>query len=401
MPVKLTENRVRSLPHREKAYAVRDAALAGFFVDVNKTSKSYKLQADLWKGTRGQRSRVRVIRHTLGRVETLPLDEARSKAAALIAQIKAGVDPFESTVSEPPKRSVTVAAAYAAYTTRDVLTVKAANKRELAPRTVVDIERCLEYLAPWKALPIASITRVMACELFDSISRNSGKVSANLALRTFRAVFNAVHAGPLGPLGENPVIAVSFHEEKRRDRCIEDLPGWYARLGQVPNPMRRLMHELALFSGLRPGTLVSLQKAWVRVDEKVIVIPAAHMKARREFALPLSAHMVGLLKAITELGTILEPSSVYCFPTRDAKNQLTHVQVWGEKRLGKETGHTIRHTYSNMAVLAGVSGDDRQLLLGQSVPGVRGTYLHAPALWSRLLEQQERVSAYLLEEVAQ
>ncbi|MEO8178264.1 MAG: hypothetical protein ABI895_05465 [Deltaproteobacteria bacterium] len=42
---------------------------------------------------------------------------------------------------------------------------------------------------------------------------------------------------------------------------------------------------------------------------------------------------------------------------------------------------------------------NRQLLLGQKVPGIEGVYLHERALFATLLAEQERVTAWLLTQV--
>ena len=48
-----------------------------------------------------------------------------------------------------------------------------------------------------------------------------------------------------------------------------------------------------LFTVLRPGTLVSLRREWLRLDDQAISIPK--MKSGEPFDLPLSEHMVGLV----------------------------------------------------------------------------------------------------------
>ena len=50
----------------------------------------------------------------------------------------------------------------------------------------------------------------------------------------------------------------------------------------------------------------------------------------------------------------------------------------------------------NAARLAGVDDVDRELLLAHRIPGVQGTYLHVPALFTRLLASQEKISAWML-----
>jgi integrase len=393
MPQKLTEKKVQQLQYTGKNHTVRDTQVIGLFVDVGRVSKSYKCQADLWAGDRGRRSYVRTVRVTLGKVGELPLDVARFRASELLAQIKAGVDPVRRPTPTPTV--LTVAQAFASYSQRCVA-------EDRATRTVTDLDRYLGYLETWGGLPLASVTKAMARERHEQLCQNVGPSSANKALRAFRAVWNHINKTRDEVLGANPVLGVTFRKERSKNRSIDqdDLADWYAKVGKLPNRLRRLMHEFGLFTGLRPGNLVSLERAWVRLSERAIVIPADRMKARREFSLPLSDHLVGLVQQIMQLSEMLEPGSPWIFPTRDVNNEVTHTQTWTEKTaLPSETGHILRHTYSNMAMLAGVAGDDRQLLMAQSVAGVRGVYLHTPALWTRLLAEQERVSRFLVGKV--
>jgi integrase len=392
MPQKLTEKKVQQLQYTGKNHTVRDTQVIGLFVDVGKVSKSYKCQADLWAGDRGRRSYVRTVRVTLGKVGELPLDVARVRASELLAQIKAGVDPVRRPTPTPT--ALTVAAAFESYAQRCI------NKGR-ATRTIADMERYLGYLDSWRLLPLASITKAMARAEHARLTSDVGPSSANKAMRALRAVWNHANKTRDEDFDANPVRAVDFHEDREKNRSIDqdDLAEWYASVQKLPNTLRRLMHELGLFTGLRPGNLVSLERAWVRLTERAIVIPADRMKARREFSLPLSEHLVGLVQRVLTLSEVLEPGSPWLFPTRDANSEVTHTQTWRERSLPSETGHILRHTYSNMAMVAGLDGDARQLLLAQSVEGVRGTYLHTPALWTRLLAEQERVSRFLLGKV--
>jgi len=62
-------------------------------IPVNKQSKSYKVQRNLWVGVRGRRRKAKTVRHTLGTTVELSPDDARTRAMEVIAQIKQGNDP--------------------------------------------------------------------------------------------------------------------------------------------------------------------------------------------------------------------------------------------------------------------------------------------------------------------
>ena len=96
------------------------------------------------------------------------------------------------------------------------------------------------------------------------------------------------------------------------------------------------------------------------------------------------------------VGEMLEPGTPWVFPTRNKQGERTHTKVWKERTLPSETGHILRHSYRTLAHAAGVSSTDVQLLMDHTVPGVTGVYLHDRALFQHLLDQQERVSAYVI-----
>jgi hypothetical protein len=99
-PQKLTEGLVKRLPLNGQAYFVRDLAVTGLLVAVNKSTKSHKVQRDLWRGQRGRRRLIKTVRHTLGTIDELTLDDARTRAQEVIAQIKRGVNPNEPEPTE-------------------------------------------------------------------------------------------------------------------------------------------------------------------------------------------------------------------------------------------------------------------------------------------------------------
>lgn len=386
-PTNFTKRFIDGLKFEGTAYLVRDTKVAGLMVSVGARGKVYKIQRDM----RRPGMPPRTVRHTLGTADDLSVDQAREKAQEVIAGIKRGVDPNHPVAPAPAPSVWTVERMFDEYAV-DLA------KRDKAERTIADLHRLLTYLDDWRSLPITSVTKEMCRARHAKITSDNGPVVANQALRQFRTCWNAAEKALDTSPGTNPVDGVTFHKAREGNRSIRDvdLAGWYARVGKLSNPLRRLMHEIGLFSGLRPGNLVALERDWINLDKRAIVIPAEHMKARREFALPLSSHMVDLVKRALETSQMLYPGATWLFPTRSADgSEVICTQVWKEKKLPGETGHMLRHTYSNMARLAGVDDVDRELLLAHKIPGVQGVYLNVPALFGRLLGAQEQVTAHI------
>ena len=391
LPTKLTEAFIRSLMYEDTSFHVRDTSLKGLMIAVNKHSKSYKVQRDLWVGERGRRRKAKTVRRTLGTTNELTLDEARTRAMEVIALIKNGIDP-----NAPPATPTA-----SAWTVDQMFDEYAADlrTRECADRTIGDVlDQRDRYFADWKLIPISEITRTMVRERHRYISTKHGKAAANSALRVFRAAYNLALrvVDDVDTLPGNPVQAVTFNRVRSSNRVLmpEDLPEWYARVKALPNPLRRTIHTLGLFSGLRPGTLVSLRREWLRLDDAAISIPK--MKSGEPFDLPLSQHMVWLVRQALELGDALYPGSLWLFPTRNKQGIVKATATWREKTLPSETGHILRHTYRTIAQRIGIDKIDARLLLDHKVPGIDGVYIHEKALFDRLLASQEPMTEAIL-----
>src|SRR5690606_1066949 len=113
---------------------------------------------------------------------------------------------------------------------------------------------------------IAELRKSTCRERHQFITANNGPTSANHAMRALRSAYNyALKRDDDGVLPQNPVGGVDFNPERRREAIIlpEDMKDWAARVRALPNPLRAQMHMLGMYSGLRPGTLVGIERAWV------------------------------------------------------------------------------------------------------------------------------------------
>ena len=396
-PTKLTEAYIKGLPFDGSAYVVRDTKITGLMVAVNKTSKSYKVQRDLWDGQRGRRRLVKTVRHTLGTTDELTLDDARIKAGDVIRMIKRGVDP-NAPYAEQKAEGWTIAIMFDEYAA-DM------RQRQCSERSIEDmLARRDRHLTNWANLPLTALTRSMVRAKHQELSEKRGKVTANHTMRDFRAAYNLALRVIDNPdlLPDNPVKAVTFNKERRRNSVIhpDDLSSWWEKIQNLPNPLRRLMHEFGLYSGLRPGTLVSLQRDWIDLKDRCIRIPK--MKSGRSFDLPLSGHMIATIERALAVSNVLFPDAQFLFPTRATKDQpktgikkgdVIATQVWREKSLPSETGHLLRHTYRTIAQREQLDRIEARLLMDHTVPGIDGVYIHEKALFDRLLHAQEQMSA--------
>ena len=105
-PTKLTEAFIRNLTYEDKSFVVRDTIIKGLMIAVNKHSKSYKVQRDLWVGQRGRRRKAKTVRHTLGTTVEPTLDDARTRPMDVTALLNQGVDPNAQGggAADPPRK---------------------------------------------------------------------------------------------------------------------------------------------------------------------------------------------------------------------------------------------------------------------------------------------------------
>lgn len=398
-PIKITEALVASLKPNGQRYVVRDTEVRGFMVAVNQRGMSYKIQKDLWIGEKGQRKLAKTVRRTIADVGTVSVKEARRRALDALSQIGEGVDP-NGTLDPSGAKAVssdswTVEKMYEEY-------VADMTARELAPKTIADHRKRLEkYLPDWKARPIASIKRSECRARHALLAERHGKTTANRTLGDFRSSYNFALkvCDDTDVLPDNPVSAVTFYRERASGKIIlpDDLPAWWRATGALKNPSRRIMHRFGLLSGLRPGTLMTLERHWYSRDDRALVIPK--MKSGRSFALPLSEAMVRMLDDASQASDLFADGSPYFFPTRGRDGSVKPTAVVKEAALPGQTGHILRHTHRTMAQRAGLDSITARLLLDHKVPGIDGVYVHERALFDRLLEAQETVTSEILRAV--
>lgn len=414
-PMRLTKKVIEALPTAQangKSYLVRDTVVRGLLLAVNRTApNTWKVQRDLYRDGR----LVKTVRTTIGKWPELDVDGARTKALEVIAQIKRGTDPNAAPdkPAGPKTDSVltwTIERAYDEYAA-DM------RKRGARDRSVDEMKWRLEtYLGDWKTRSIVSLTKAECRARHELITANiaaayehkngkqrgyDGKRTANHVMGELKSALNfaASMCEESESLPSNPVAAVTMHKIRAASRSLAfvDLPEWWGKVQKLPNPLRRVMHMLGLLSGLRPGTLVAIERRWIALDRQTISIPHTHMKSKEPFELPLSMFMCELVGSAIATGDIMYNGSQWLFPTRSRDGKkIIATQVWKEDSLPSETGHILRHTYRTIAETTGIPHTHRRLLLDHSLGGMDAVYVDKRQLFRDLLASQEVMTATIL-----
>jgi len=221
-------------------------------------------------------------------------------------------------------------------------------------------------------------------------------------MRTLRAIYN--HARRTWTqLPENPVVAVDFNKESRRNTALgtDDLPKWYCELQQLSNPIRREMHLFTLLSGLRRNDVRTLRWENLDVAGRRFTIPAPKGGARKAFHLPLSRPMLRCLWRAKKAGATFYPreARTWVFPSDSPSGHVVEIKEKG--RLSR-TGHALRHTYSTMAAAAGVPKLFEKALLNHVTErDVTDGYKTISALFPQLRTEQEKLSTFIMRSIGE
>ncbi len=423
---RLTEGAIAALPTVEqygKPYSIRDTEVKGLMIAVNRRSKSYVVQADLWRGGR----LVKCTRVKLGEVggpnppppvngaagdpqrEPLSLKEARRRAAETKAAIQRGEDPN----APPPARpeDLTLRKAWGSYKVT-------LEKRERSERTIDGYQEALDrYLADWMDRPLQQIGRERSevDAKHTAIKKKHGPYSANGAMRALRAIYNhALSKDDHSLLPSNPISravkAVTFYKERPRKAAMgaDELAPWWAAIRGRPSEVRRDLHLFSLLTGMRPTAAKTARVADFDAERGVLHVPRPKGGEDRAFDLPLSDFLVRLLEKRIKGNEKLYPESDFIFPAETPSGHVEEVKeinsgkmkvgrrVVKERRRVAKTGHALRHTYRTLAHQAGLSEADVKLLLNHKMHGATAGYLDRDKLMRHLREQQEKVTAFML-----
>lgn len=385
--MELTDRYVAELAFADGApYAARDA-LPGFFVPVGKRRKTFTVQCDL----RDDLGRRRTKKVTIGNFPELSVKQARAKAKATIGALQTA-GKFEER-----RKSWTLGEAWEHM--RDFELPRKGSR----PRTVEGYDKVLRtHMADWLAVPLRKFADKphLVEERHFKISHESGPYAANGYGRAFRRLYRYAQAKLDREL---PLVqwsqVITWNAEKRNHSGMgeDDLPGWFAQLAAVKNPVRREFHLLTLLSGSRPDALSKVR--WKDLDLKRRALNIREPKGgpNRSFSIPLSREMMKALIRVRKAGRLVAPrqSADFIFPS--AESASGHIVEWKEDRaVLAKWGKQLRQSYAIAAETLDISERTLKRLLNHKTQDVTMGYGDRDRMWPRLLIEQERLSRHLM-----
>jgi len=315
-----------------------------------------------------RRVKKNLIWHTIGNFDDFTLDEARSRADEINAQVgkwkEAGcVGPVP--VAKPPK-ALTLGKLFDDYCALHVARAKNPVKALEGAKWFFDA-----YLASLRDRELSSITRAELRDLHESVGEKHGSVAANRAIQLLKRVINwGIDTERYE--GGNVAIKIAMFPEHSRERVAQktELVRLFAELEPDKEPSRDLRDFvwLALTTGARKSDILSMRWDDLALADNRWTIPSTTKTAKAyEVALPPRA--VEILKS--RIHHRKDDESRWVFPSRGVSGHLVDLKGAWKKLLERAEiknlrQHDLRRTLASF-----------QLMKGATMPVIGKTLGHA------------------------
>lgn len=362
-------------------YLLWDAELRGFALRVFPSGRrSWVIQ---------YRTAGRTRRHTLGSYPPVTPEQARRKAAKLLAEVRVdGRDPSRE------RRELLAAPTVADLAER----YRAEHLPKLAGTTQGENERILKrhVLPALGGLQVAGVSHSDVTRLHARL--HARPVMANRVLFLVSALFGLAERWGMRAPGTNPARHVERFPEKARERHLDDLE--LRKLGkglaacEEAAPLQIAAIRLLVFTFCRRSEILGLE--WDRVDlDRGLLVLSDHKAARHHGPkiVLLNALALEVLAGLPRTHPRwVFPNPKGTGPLREIRKTWANVKAAGgldpELRL-----HDLRHTGASQGLLEGLSLPAIGALLGHSRATTTQRYAH----WAQdpLREASETVGARL------
>ena len=359
----ISRRTVEALSAGEREVVFWDHELSGFGVRVYPSgTKVYLVQT---------RSGGKSRRITIGRHGVLTAEQARRKAAQLIARIKAGEEPTRP--QSPPDTGPTIAEVAERYM-KEHVAVRCKRSTARACRCTLD-----RYLLPaFGARPLGTIGREEVAALQYRLHKTP--TMANRVVDLLSRLFNMAEAWGVAPDGGNPCRFVQKYKERSRERFLSE--DEFGRLGRVLDELEAegkvaanavAAIRLLMLTGCRRGEIVTLR--WEDVD-----LEAGELRLRDAKTGPrqvaLSPAAVRVLSAILRHADYPWVIAGHKPGSRLSNLNASWLVVRARAGLEDVRLHDLRHSFASRALALGESLSMIGTLLGHRKVQTTARYAH-------------------------
>ncbi|HBR2160475.1 TPA: tyrosine-type recombinase/integrase, partial [Klebsiella pneumoniae] len=357
----LTNNEILKAKPREKDFTLHDGD--GLFLLV-KTSGKKLWRFRYQRPVSGSRTNL-----SLGSYPALTLAAARQIRDQHLTTLAQGLDPQQQQEQASEQRQIEL---------DSIFSTVAANWFQLKSKSVTedyakDIWRSLDkdVFPAIGSIPVQEIKARTIVEALEPIkARGALETVRRLVQRVNEIMIYAVNTGLIDA---NPASGVGMAFEKPKKQNMPTL-----RPEELPRLMRSLMMsnlsvatrcliEWQLLTLVRPSEASGARWAEIDLNEKIWIIPAERMKAKREHIVPLSQQALDILGVMKPISAHRE----HIFPSRNDPKQPMNSQTANAalKRIGyggKLVAHGLRSIASTAMNEAGFNADVIEAALAHS-----------------------------------
>ena len=388
---KTLTNRMVAALKVERDTVFWDRNLPGFGVRVYPTGgKVYVAHAR--EPTAGKRPKQVVI----GRHDVLRTDQARQRAAVVIARIKAGEEPMPRPLAASESSGPTVADLAARYLEEHVAV-------RLKPTTQTSVRSVLRnhILPVLGRVPLAAVEQSDVIKLQETLGARPD--TANKAVKILSQMYRLGERWGLVAESVNPCRSIEKLPERKRVRFLTDTE--YTRLGRVmdevveiglASPMAVTALRLLMVTGCRKNEVLTLR--WEDVDLQAGEMQLTDSKTGPR-VVPLAPTAVRLLEVLPR-----RQDSPWVFPGKGRDGRfsgggLDH--VWRTVRTRADLDdvriHDLRHSFASRALALGETLPVIGRLLGHSNVEATARYAHLPD--AAISETAERIADSIADDI--
>ena len=343
-----------------------DSELMGFGVRVYPTGrKVYVVQTRA-----GGKAGTRV---TVGRHGVISAEEARRRAALIVARIKAGEDPIPEPMAVKLANGPTVADLAAVYLD-EVAEVRMKRATARACRGVVE-----KHILPAVGRkPALSLDHAAVAALHHRLGKTPAM--ANRVVELLSRIYKTAEDRELIPEGSNPCREISMYRQRRHERFLTDEE--FRRLGRVLDEAERsgggMAHaamaiRLLLLTGCRKSEILNLRWDHIDLEAREMRLPDTKTGPRTVQLSPAAAAVLARVPRVE--------GNPHVIPGTRRDNSMSNLQrhwVRIRNRAGLEDMrlHDCRHSFASRALALGESLPMIGRLLGHSQVATTARYAH-------------------------
>ena len=327
-----------------------DRELTGFGVRVHPTGgKVFIAQA---RGPDGPDNPHKGRRITVGRHPVLGAEQARQRAALIIARVKAGEEPVPLPLPAKYAGGPKVADLAKRYL-EEHIAVRCKSKTQRTARSVVN-----RHIVPALGrLPLAAVERRHVMAMHENLCETPAM--ANMVVETLTYMFKLAKGWDMVPEDhDDPCQSIPMNPKRKRERFLTDAE--FIRLGQVLDEVSGNGSQvsagaittirLLMLTGCRKTEIMTLPWKHVDLDRAEMRIVNGKTGDR---TVHLSPSAVDVLKALPR-----EPGNPWIVPGAKPGTHMTDIDgAWQSIRaqagLHDVRIHDIRHSFASRALALG------------------------------------------------